>query len=195
MGSVAKKNVDDFKTQSMDYFEKLMNRLSKVENHTEALIIGCGLMLIGLVFVFAGATSLTAMFGIICAILLTTLMTAFLCLCFDVSWDSELGAALSGAALLFSMPFVQYALKFSDKFAVPIVTGLCLSAIAEIVLNIYKVSDAEPYYYKTLSEGGAFVVGFLIAMKIKDQIAIIVTAFFGAFVCTMAGSILFDSMP
>ena len=38
----------------MDYFEKLMNRLSKVENHTESLIIGSGLMLFSLVFIFAG---------------------------------------------------------------------------------------------------------------------------------------------
>lgn len=114
----------------MDYFEKLMNRLSKVENHTEALIIGCGLMLFGIVFVFAGAQSLQALFGVICAMVLTSLMTAFLCILFDVEWDSEMGAALSGASVLFAVPFVQYALKFSDKFAVPLIAGLSIAAAA-----------------------------------------------------------------
>lgn len=187
--------MDDFKTQSMDYFEKLMNRLSKVENHTEALVIGIGLLLIGVVFVFAGAQSLNALFGIICCMALTMLMTAFLCLLFDVEWDSELGAALSGMSFLFAAPFVQYALKFADKFAVPLVTGLSLAAVAEIILNLSKVTDEPPYHAKTVAEGVCFALGFLVATKIKDYISILVTAFFGAFIMTMAGSILFDVVP
>ena len=53
--SIAEKNLEDFKLKSMDYFERLQYRLSKVENHTEALIVGCGLMLFGIIFIFAGA--------------------------------------------------------------------------------------------------------------------------------------------
>lgn len=90
----------------MDYFEKLMNRLSRADNRNEALIIGISLMLLGVLFVFVGAQSLNALFGILCAIALTSIMTAFLCILFDAPWDSELGAALSGASLLVSMPFV-----------------------------------------------------------------------------------------
>ena len=172
-----------------------MDRLSRVENHTEAMIIGGGLMLFGLVFVFAGAQSLNALFGVICCIALTSLMTAFLCLLFDVTWDSDMGAALSGASLLFSAPFVQYALKFSDKFGIPMITGLSLAAAAEIALNLAKVTDDPPYHYKTVTEAICFTGGFLVALKIKEHIGIVVTAFFGAFICTMAGSILFDAVP
>lgn len=58
-----------------------------------------------------------------------------------------------------------------------------------------KVTDAEPYYLKTIIELICFVIGFIGALKIKEYIAIFVTAFFGGFICTMAGSILFDVMP
>lgn len=179
----------------MDYFERLMYRLSKVENHTEAIIIGSGLMLFGLIFIFAGAQSLQVVFGIICSLAITTLMTAFLCLLFDVPWDSEMGVGISGISFLLSAPFVQYALKFSDKFAVPLVAGLSLAAIINILLNLTKVTDEPPYHIKTVSEAVSFGFGFLVAFKIKDYIAMLATSFFGGFTCTMAGSIIIDKMP
>lgn len=77
----------------------------------------------------------------------------------------------------------------------PVVSGLSLAAASEIVLNLAKVTDEPPYHLKTLCEFTAFGAGFLIAMKIKEYIAIVSTAFFGAFTCTMAGSILFDVVP
>lgn len=72
---------------------------------------------------------------------------------------------------------------------------MSLAAVAEIALNLLKVTDEEPYHLKTVIEAVCFVVGFLIALQIKEYIAIFVTAFFGGFICTMAGSILFDVMP
>ena len=172
-----------------------MNRLSKVENHTEAVIIGCGLMLLGVVFVFAGAQSLQVIFGVICAMILTSLMTAFLCLCFDVTWDSDEGIAISSLSLLFSAPFVQYALKFSDNFGVPVISGLSVLTLAQLMMNIFKVSDEPPYHTKTVTEAICFVIGFIVGMKLKLYIAILTTSFFGSFICTMAGAILFDAIP
>lgn len=104
--SIAERNLEDFKLKSMDYFEKLQYRLSKVENHTEALIVGCGLMLFGIIFIFAGAQSLQVVFGIITSMIITLIMTAFLCLLFDVAWDSEMGVGLSGISFLLAAPFV-----------------------------------------------------------------------------------------
>jgi len=49
-----KKNLEDIKYQSLDYFEKMMNQLMKEDNHSEALIVGIGLLLIGLAFIFVG---------------------------------------------------------------------------------------------------------------------------------------------
>lgn len=193
--SIAKKNLEDLKYQSMDYFEKMMNRLSKTENHTEALVIGVGLLLIGLAFIFAGVQALNFLFGIICCIALTAAFTAFLCLLCETTWDTELGAALSGVAFLFTAPFAQYAIGFADSFAVPLVTGLSTAALAEIVLSVSKVSDDPPYHLKSMSEAASALVGFLVALKIKDAISIVVTSFFGAFLTTMAGSILFDKAP
>jgi len=192
---VAQANYDDFKMKSMDYFEKLMYRLSKVENHTEALIIGCGLMVFGIIFIFAGAQSLQVIFGIIASMVLTALISAFLCILFDVPWDSEMGVGLSGISFLLSAPFVQYALKFSEHFAVPVVTGLSLAAIAEISLNLAKVTDVPPYHYKTVTEAVCFGAGFLVALKLKDHLAMLVTSFFGGFICTMAASIIINEMP
>lgn len=48
------KNLEDLKYQSMDYFEKMTILLSYQENHTESLVVGIGLLLFGLAFVFAG---------------------------------------------------------------------------------------------------------------------------------------------
>ena len=73
--------------------------------------------------------------------------------------------------------------------------GLSLAAIAEISLNLAKVEDKEPYHPKTAAEIGCFTVGFLVAFKIKEYIAMLVTSFFGAFTCTMAGSIILNKMP
>lgn len=179
----------------MDYFERLMFRLSKQDNRTEALIIGAGLMIFGIIFVFAGSQSLQVIFGIIASMILTTLITAFLCILFDVPWDSEMGVGLSGISFLLSAPFVQYALKFSESFAVPIVTGLSLAALAEISLNLAKVTDEPPYHYKTVTEAVCFGTGFLVALKLKEYLSMLVTSFFGGFLCTMAGSIIINEMP
>jgi len=38
----------------MDNFEKMMNLLSKDEHHAEALLSGIGMLLIGIIIIFAG---------------------------------------------------------------------------------------------------------------------------------------------
>lgn len=73
--------------------------------------------------------------------------------------------------------------------------GLSLAAIAEISLNLAKVQDLAPFYYKTVTEAACFTAGFLVAFKIKDYIAMLVTSFFGSFTCTMAASIIMNKMP
>lgn len=172
-----------------------MFRLSKEENKTEALIIGCGFLVFGIIFIFAGAQSLRVIFGVVMMTLITTLMTAFLCFLFDVSWDSEMGVGISGVSFLLSAPFVQYGQKFSDKVCIPIVTGLSLASVAQIALNLAKVTDVPPYHYKTVTEAACFCLGILVALKIKDFLAMFITSFFGGFICTMAGSIIINEMP
>jgi hypothetical protein len=117
----------------MDWFEKLIARLKKTENHREAMIIGIGFLFVGLVFVFAGAQFLSILFSIICAIGLAVVTTAFLCLVFDVEWDSDAGIGITTVSAMLSAPFVSYALKLADSYAVPCVTGLCMAATGEVL--------------------------------------------------------------
>ena len=42
------------------------------------------------------------------------IFTAILCLVFDTKFDDDLGIALSGVAIMLSIPFAQFAFKFSD---------------------------------------------------------------------------------
>ena len=179
----------------MDYFERLMNRLSKADNRTEALIIGCGLILFSIILIFAGAQSLPIIYGIICCLVATSLLTVILCLVFDVAWYSEMGVGITGFSFLLCAPFVQLSLKFSDKVSVPLVTGFSLAAISQIILNLAKVSNLPPYHYKTIIEVICFVLGFLIALKFKDSITMFVTSLFGGYVSTMAGSIIMNEIP
>ncbi len=42
------------------------------------------------------------------------IFTVILCLVFDTKFDDDLGIALSGVAIMLSIPFAQFAFKFSD---------------------------------------------------------------------------------
>ena len=98
----------------MDWFENLILRMKKPENHREAMIVGSGFLLFGGVFTFAGAQFLSVLFSIMCAIGLGVLTTGLLCLVFDVEWDSEEGIGITTISMMLSAPFVKYALEFSD---------------------------------------------------------------------------------
>lgn len=124
------KAYEDMKKSSLDLFEKFTKRLEKKGNETEKLIIGLGITIIGLLLQFAGASYISAMFGVLCMMLLGMLITAFLCLVFDVSWDSELGMALSSISMLVAVPCVPMALKVADRFAIPMCTGLSCAFVA-----------------------------------------------------------------
>lgn len=70
------------------------------------------------------------MFGVLTIIIVGSIINAFLCLVFDVSFDSELGMALSSVSMLVAVPFVPIALKVTDKFAIPIFTGISCAFVA-----------------------------------------------------------------
>ena len=76
-------------------------------------------------FAFAGASVLSGMFAVVCSMIVSLLMTAFLCLLFDCEFDSDLGVAISTSSVVLSIPFVPYALQFADKLAVPTLGGFC----------------------------------------------------------------------
>jgi len=46
---------EEMREKGMDFFEKMITRLQKKENHREAIIVGSGFCLIGMVFVFFGS--------------------------------------------------------------------------------------------------------------------------------------------
>ena len=54
------------------------------------------------------------MFSVLCVMIMGAIFTAFLCLVFDTKFDDDLGIALSGVAIMLSIPFAQFAFKFSD---------------------------------------------------------------------------------
>ena len=93
-------------------------------------MVGLSMIFIGFAFVFAGSEFLSALFSIVCVIGLATLVNSMLCIIFNIPWDSELGVALNVASILISMPLVQFALKLSELFAVPLFSGLCFFALA-----------------------------------------------------------------
>lgn len=127
--------------------------------------MGLSLIFIGLAFVFAGSEFLSVLFSIVCVICLGTFVNSLLCIIFDIPWDSELGVALNVASILISMPLVQYALKLSELFAVPLFSGLCFFALVENICTIFLITQ-QPYYLKTIIEVSAFAVAFFVSMKI-----------------------------
>lgn len=92
------------------------------------------------------------------------LFTAFLCLVFDVEWDSEAGIGITSGAMLMSAPFVSYALQFADLYAVPVLTALCASCLTEMFCTLLEISDE--YFIKTLLMSIAFVVAFYFASNV-----------------------------
>ena len=121
-------------------------------------------------------------------------MTLFLCAIFDVKWDSDAGIGITSVSMMLSAPFVQFALKFADEYAVPFISGLCMAAVAEIACTILGVKD-EPMMMKTLAEFLSFVFGFFIANKLQDYIRVFVTSIFGGFLITTGGTIIFGKFP
>jgi hypothetical protein len=119
----------------------MLQRLKKKENHKEAVVVGLSLIFIGLAFVFAGSEFLNVLFSIICVICLGTLVNSLLCIICDIPWDSELGVALNVASILISMPLVQYAVKLSEMFAVPLFSGLCFAVLAENICTIFLITQ------------------------------------------------------
>ena len=95
---------------------------------------------------------------------------------------------------MFTIPAVQKAIRYADIIAVPVIAGLSMAALAEIILSLTKVSDNR-YHLKTICEVASAIAGFFLARKNKDLIAISVTSFFGAFLATMAGSLLSKKLP
>lgn len=105
---------EKYKQKGMDWFENMIFRMKKPENHREAMIVGSGFLLFGGVFTFAGAQFLSVLFSIICAIGLGVLITGLLCLIFNVEWDSEAGIVITTVSMMLSAPFVKFALAFAD---------------------------------------------------------------------------------
>ena len=128
----ASRTFDEYRQKGLDWFEKLIERLQKAENHKEALVVGLGFTFVGLVMTFAGAQFLTVIFSIICSVALAALMTFFLCTVMDVKWDSDAGIGITSVSMMLSAPFVQFALKFADEYAVPSIAGICMAVGAEI---------------------------------------------------------------
>ena len=178
----------------MDWFEQLIARLKKTENHREAMIVGAGFIFVGLVFTFAGAQFLSVLFSIICALGLAIMMTAFLCMVFDCEWDSDAGIGITTVSMMLSAPFVSFALKFADTYAVPFVTGLCMAASGEVFCQIFSIQD-DPIMWKTFIELIFFTLGFLFAQRVQDSIRILVTANLGRFLIVTGASIVFNKYP
>ena len=155
--------MDDIKKGSLDLFEKFVKRLEKKGNQTEKLIIGLGFSVLGLLMAFAGANYISTMFGIISLLALGSLITAFLCLVFDTTWDSEFGIALSSISMVVAVPFVPCALKLSDKFAIPLCTGFSCVVIAQTMCSVGSINDENNM--KSAAEILSFIVGAGIAMK------------------------------
>ena len=58
--------------------------------------------------VFAGANFVSVIFSILCAVAIGASITCFLCLIFDVKWDSGegIGIIIRGFSMLMAAPFV-----------------------------------------------------------------------------------------
>lgn len=121
-------------------------------------------MVIGGLFAFSGAKAISAIFSILCTMILGMIMTAFLCLLFDAEWDSDLGVALSTSSVVLAIPFVPLAIRFADDYAVPVIAGFCMASVSEIVCGIFNIND-DTFYWKSSIELIGFVVAFLIAQK------------------------------
>ena len=171
-----------------------MLRLSKKENYREAIIIGSVTMFVGAVFTFYGATFLSLLFSIICSLALGALFTAFLCLVFDVEWDSEAGIGITSGAMLLSSPFVGFALQFADIYAVPAITALCTGAVAEMIFTLIGIDD-DPLPFKSCAMIASFIAGFYFAMKIQDTIRVAITCLYGGILMTLGGTIVFNKYP
>ena len=132
------------------------------ENSKEALLVGLGFTFIGLVLTFAGAQFLTVIFSIICSIALAGVMTFFLCAVMDVKWDSDAGIGITAVSMMLSAPFVQFALKFADEYAVPCIAGLVMAGIGEIACSLMGFKEM----IKTLLEFLCFIIGFFFGAKL-----------------------------
>lgn len=82
---------------------------------------------------------MSILFSILCAIGLGVLTTGLLCLIFDVEWDSEAGIGITTVSMMLSAPFVKFALEFADAYAVPVISGFCMSATAEVFCQIFSI--------------------------------------------------------
>ena len=105
---------------------------------------------------------MTVVFSIMCSIALAATITYFLCALMNVKWDSDEGIGIVAMASLLSAPFVQFALKFADNYAVPVISGLCMAATSEIFLTLCAVRD-DPIPFKTMFELASFGLGFFVA--------------------------------
>ena len=164
--AASKKNLEDLQHQSMDNFEKMMNLLSKDEHHAEALLSGIGMLLIGIIIIFAGDQAANYFFGAVCCVIYTLAWELLFCVIFDVERDSVMGWFCLTMAFLSSFPLISQSMRYAYRFAVPLITGLSMIALAEITLSINKVTDNQPYHLKTIYEAVSAIVGFLIALKI-----------------------------
>jgi hypothetical protein len=121
-------------------------------------------------------------------------MTFFLCALMDVKWDSDAGIGITAVSMMLSAPFVQFALKFADEYAVPVIAGLCMAVMAEIACTLLAIKD-EPIMIKTLLECLSFIVGFFFGAKLQDYIRVFITSVFGGFLMTTGGTIIFGKFP
>jgi len=68
-------------------------------------------------------------------------------------------------SMLLSAPFVQFALRFADLYAVPLISALCAASSAQIASQIFFITD-EPYPLRTILMAVSFIVGFKVAQSI-----------------------------
>ena len=114
-------------------------------------------------FAFAGAGLLSAMFSVLCSMIVAIVMTAFLCLVFDCEWDSDLGVAISTSSAVLSIPFTPFALKFAENWALPKLGGFCGYFAMQILAGMFEVSDE--YLVKSSLELLSFLGAFVVSSK------------------------------
>jgi hypothetical protein len=89
-------------------FEEFNNKVLTLEK--EKTVLAAIIILLGTSLLFFGTSD--KVFGFLISILMGTIVSVFLCLVFDTTWDTEMGLKLIISGLVIAIPFAAVGMKY-----------------------------------------------------------------------------------
>lgn len=106
-------------------FEEFNSKVITLDK--EKTVLAAIIILLGASLLFFGTSD--KVFGFLMSILIGTIVSVFLCLVFDATWDTEMGLKLIVSGLVIAVPFAAVATKYSVQQYTPLCVGLSCACI------------------------------------------------------------------